>query len=62
MPKRVNYESHAHFRVPSDFMDRVFNAAERKGITAANFMRMAILEAIAREDKPYEVNSTTSQS
>jgi hypothetical protein len=42
------YEDHAHFRVPSDFMSMVHLVARRKGLTAASFMRMAILDALQR--------------
>ena len=48
MPKRVNYESAAHFRVPSDFMDKVHAAAESRGLSAAGFMRMAIMREMNR--------------
>ena len=40
------YEGHAHFRVPADFMSQVHLVARRRGLTAAGFMRMAILDAI----------------
>ena len=40
------FEGHAHFRIPADFMPRVHLVARRKGLTAASFMRMAILDAL----------------
>ena len=43
------YQSAAHFRVPSDFMARVHLAARRRGLTAASFMRAAIIDALGRE-------------
>ena len=46
------YEDHAHFRVPSDFMSTVHLVARRKGLTAASFMRMAILDALQRSGVP----------
>jgi hypothetical protein len=42
------YEDHAHFRIPADFMPRILLVARRKGLTAAGFMRMAILDALQR--------------
>jgi len=50
MPKRVNYGSHAHFRVPSWFMDKVHDVAERQGLSAAGFMRMAIIREMHRSE------------
>lgn len=42
------YQDHAHFRVNADFMPMVHLAARRRGLTAASFMRMAILDACHR--------------
>ncbi len=50
------YEDHAHFRVPSDFMSMVHLVARRKGLTAASFMRMAILDAIHRTGVSGEIS------
>ena len=44
----ATYEDHAHFRIPADFMPRVHLVARRRGLTAASFMRMAILDALQR--------------
>ena len=49
------YNDNVHFRVPSDFMADVHLVARSKGITASNFMRMAILDAVNR----YSVASET---
>ena len=42
------YDDHAHFRIPAGFMPQVHLVARRKGLTAASFMRMAILDALQR--------------
>jgi len=42
------YVDQAHFRVPSDFMPRVHLIARTNGLTAAAFMRMAILNEMRR--------------
>jgi len=51
------YEDHAHFRVPSDFMSMVHLVARRRGLTAASFMRMAILDAVHRAGIPGETSA-----
>jgi predicted transcriptional regulator len=37
-----------HFRVPGDFVSRVHMIARAKGMTASNFMRSAIVDAMQR--------------
>ena len=49
------YNDNVHFRVPSDFMADVHLVARSKGITASNFMRMAIIDAMNR----YRVSAST---
>jgi len=56
------YENHAHFRVPSDFMSMVHLVARRKGLTAASFMRMAILDAIHRSGFQMRYRNKTPHS
>lgn len=48
------YDDHAHFRIPSGFMPMVHLVARRKGLTAAGFMRMAILDAVQRSGVSYD--------
>jgi len=38
-----------HFRAPGDLMARVHAVARRQGMTASNFMRRAIIEAVERQ-------------
>ncbi len=40
------FNSDLHFRVPADFMARVHRVARSRGITASNFMRSAIVDAL----------------
>ena len=51
----ATYDDNVHFRAPSDFMADVHLVARRKGLTASNFMRMAIIDAVNR----YSVASET---
>lgn len=57
----TGYEGHAHFRVPSDFMPLVHLVARHKGLTAASFMRMAILDALDRADHLVEASVCSSE-
>jgi len=43
------YNAAVHFRAPDTFMPAVHLAARRQGLTAASFMRQAILKALYRE-------------
>ena len=42
------FNANVHFRVPSDFMARVHRVARSRGMTASNFMRSAIIDALHR--------------
>jgi len=55
-PNPAAYLDHAHFRVPADFMANVHLVARRKGLTAASFMRMTILDAIHRAGVSDEIS------
>jgi predicted DNA binding CopG/RHH family protein len=41
-------EGQVHFRVPSDLLPRVHAHARSRGLTAASWMRMVIIEALER--------------
>jgi len=43
------YNAAVHFRAPSDFMGRVHLAARSRGLTAASYMRAAIIAALSRD-------------
>jgi hypothetical protein len=47
------YIDNAHFRVPADFMPMVHLTASSQGLTAASFMRMAIIQAMQRSGVAY---------
>jgi hypothetical protein len=42
------FTADVHFRVPSDFISNVHMVARAKGMTASNFMRSAIVDALQR--------------
>jgi hypothetical protein len=42
------YSADVHFRVSSDFMSMVHLVARANGMTASNFMRSAIVDAMRR--------------
>lgn len=41
------YSSNLHFRTPSDLLPRLHAVARSRGLTAAAFARMAVMEAVA---------------
>ena len=41
---------HAHFRISQDVLKRVAEAAQRKGLGASGYMRMAILERLEKDE------------
>jgi predicted transcriptional regulator len=49
----LGLEADVHFRAPSDFISKVHEVARAKGMTASNFMRAAIIEAVNRESIRY---------
>ena len=46
--KLLGFAADVHFRAPGDFMPRVHMAARTRGMTASNFMRAAICDALRR--------------
>jgi uncharacterized protein (DUF1778 family) len=48
-----SYSADVHFRVSSDFMSMVHLVARANGMTASNFMRSAIVDAIRRSGVQY---------
>lgn len=44
----AGYDSHVHFRAPGDLMPAVHAHARRRGLTSASWLRMVIIEALAR--------------
>ena len=52
MPKTTaNFTDDVHFRATADFLPRIHLAARTRGMTAASFMRSAIIDAMQREMK-----------
>jgi hypothetical protein len=49
----LGLESDVHFRAPSGMMQKVHMVARAKGMTASNFMRAAIIEAVTKEAAIY---------
>ena len=47
--EKQNFDSSVHFRVTKDFMPRVHQVARAKGMTASNFIRSAVIDAMKRE-------------
>jgi len=45
------FSDDVHFRAPADFLPQVHLAARTHGMTAASFMRNAIIEAMRRQIK-----------
>lgn len=45
----AGFDSHIHFRAPSDLMPAVHAHARRRGLTSASWLRMIIFEALDRE-------------
>lgn len=41
------YSAALHFRTPSDLLPRLHAVARSRGLTAASFARMAVMEAVA---------------
>lgn len=41
------YDAALHFRTPSDLLPRLHAVARSRGLTAAAFARMAVMEAVA---------------
>lgn len=41
------YSAALHFRTPSDLLPRLHAVARARGLTAASFARMAVMEAVA---------------
>jgi len=41
------YSAALHFRTPSDLLPRLHAVARSRGLTAAAFARMAVMEAVA---------------
>ena len=44
----AGFDSHIHFRAPSDLMPAVHAHARRRGLTSASWLRSIILEALDR--------------
>lgn len=44
----AGYDSHVHFRAPSDLMPAVHAFARRRGLTSASWLRLVIFEALER--------------
>jgi len=49
----AGFNSDVHFRVPGDFVSMVHMVARSKGMTASNFMRAAIVDAMQRSGIQY---------
>lgn len=43
----VGYDAHLHIRAASDLLPRLHAVARRRGLTAAAFARMAVMDAVA---------------
>ena len=54
MSEEPPFAEQVHFRAPNGFMQKAKEIAGRKGMRAASWMRMTILEAIDREDSKKE--------
>ena len=44
----AGFDSHIHFRAPSDLMPAVHAHARRRGLTSASWLRSIILDALDR--------------
>ena len=44
----AGFDSHIHFRAPSDLMPAIHAIARRRGLTSASWLRMIVLDAIDR--------------
>lgn len=49
----AGFNSDVHIRVPGDFVSMVHMVARAKGMTASNFMRNAIIDAMQRSGVQY---------
>ena len=49
-PDFRGFNANATLRVPADFLPRVHVVARARGMTAASFMRAAIVEAVKRAE------------
>lgn len=47
----IGFDSHVHFRAPSDLMPAVHAVARHRGMTAASWLRSVILEALDRAEQ-----------
>ena len=44
--EKQSFDSHVHFRVTKDFMPRVHKVARSRGMTASNYIRAAVYDAL----------------
>ena len=44
--EKQNFDSSVHFRVTKDFMPRVHKVARSRGMTASNYIRSAVYDAL----------------
>lgn len=50
----VGFDGHLHIRVTSDTMPAIHAHARRRGLTSASWVRMVVLEALARGGTPVD--------